>query len=621
MIRPPSLHSSEANYGLVRLGVVLLAFASTLLGNNPPPGQPSPMLAAYLGFALLALLFAATRSDSDRRRLLVGTLIDAGFIGAILSTHAALPLLAATPLLTAAAAWCVARAEHTVVIGFHGLALSIAWSASGWHLTPGLQLAAAVYLVAATLYAFWLGSSHRQASTSAPTSSGQPHTQNAAIDTPLLHAELLYDTQAVQPPQCSAISQQRLQVLFGNSSDSAQLKSLLHDWGAHIESTKDSAGLLAQTFRALEERGEQPDAIIIDARGRGEDPEQLLKLCQHSPQLAGLRYILITNSEDPSEIKRLRGTGFAAVLQSPLDKTLLFNALHPQPADTQTQGVSSLLDRYLRAKSPLPPLDILLAVQNQIQLKVIRRLLERNGHNVYTTSSGEPTLDAMTAHRFDVAMLDLDLPEMDGIEITRIYRLTHPKPTATPIVILSNQFSVELQRSCEHAGAEAVLGLPLQPEQLNAALGMVTGLGEDEHSAPGLWLGKPVFSGAQENMEELDRHTLQELEQLGNGLGFVQELVEHFINDSNEMLRDMQYAAEMQDLEAFRDCAHALKGSAGSVGAIRLQQFCISMTQLRFGDLRHDSANSLDKLRSTLLSAHDALLSYLNERREQAKRS
>ena len=255
-----------------------------------------------------------------------------------------------------------------------------------------------------------------------------------------------------------------IHLLQGNTPENQRLVQLLHGWNIGVHASTDIAAFIAEAYRCTVDAG-APDALLIDSRGRPENPLELLDLLRNSSRLGALRYILI--SDEPIQAGN---PGYDAVLHSPLDKTLLFSALHAQPRRAQHAGVTPLLDHYLRTRSILPPLEILVAIGNQVQLKMVRRQLARQGHHVYTASSGELALDAMTAHHFDVAILDVSLDDMDGMEVAHLYRMTHPKPLASPIVMLASEPSIELQQRCEDAGAAALLGLPLQLQRLDDTL-------------------------------------------------------------------------------------------------------------------------------------------------------
>ena len=604
-------NTEEFSYAVLRTGVALLGLASPmLLAGNSLLDPQSHVLLGYLGFALLSLVFALAAPLSRNQQLLGGTFFDAAFIGAALSTHSALPLLAASPLLMIGAAWCLRPAQHIQVIALHALGLLLAWHVSAWHLAPGMQLLASLYLVGGAFYALRLGQQAAKAT--------RPNIEDEAVAGKSgLPPELLYDPDAESELGCSNISEQSVLLLHGNATDSSKLLTQLRNWGIDLLASRDVAEVLSHAVTTADSR-KTPKALLVDARGRSEHPLHLLTLLQGSPVLSRLRFIAIIDG-DKRLAHELTEAGYNAVLTSPLDKTLLFNALHPRHQHAASAGISSLLDRYIQAKSPLPPQDILLAMQNQVQLTVTKRLLEKSGHNVYTTSSGEQALDAIIAHRFDVALIDNTLGDMEGTEVTRIYRLTHPRPHSTPVVLMSGHLTMELQQRCEQAGADAMLTLPVKPARLNKVLEkLVTPLTTENTSTKQQRGLAPI---APETVDELDLQTLQDLEKLGNGLDFVRDLVENFGADGNELISAMRQSVQHQDIDSFRDCAHALKGSAGSVGAVRLQQFCINLSNISLREFQVETPSLLQSLEDALQLSLDALLDYINKRAEQVSRN
>lgn len=602
-----TLRSATFNYALLRSGIALLAFAWPLAGGEISRlAEQSPLLSAYLGFALISLL-TSLRRDPRRRQLLATTFFDAVAIGAALSAHASPLLLVASPLLMFGAKMALPRHALRQTIAQHLLALAIAWAVAGWHVPPVLQATLAGYLLSGAWMAY------------RPTRTGRTPGSRPAATIGSAPASAPPAGDGERPPQPSLPpapdGRQHWLLLQGNARDSRSLADTLRGWGAHVEASGDLAELLALAYASMQDIAQPPPVVIVDQRDRSEAPAQLLNLFRDSPALASLRLILLTGSQGHGD-DALLNAGYSAVLASPLDKTLLFNALHaPQPGG-DSAGVTSLLDHYLRARNPLPPLEILLALPSQMQLKVHKRLLEREGHSVYVTGSGEQALDALTAHRFDLAMIHAGLPDMDGFELTRIYRLTHPGPQGTPVVMLAEQADGEMQQRCRHAGAQAMLGLPLQTESLRA---LQERLFATDDFAPGK--SAALILSEHRAMHKLAPEILMELEQLGNGLGFVRELVDSFIDDSNRLLRDMRSAAHRLDLESFRDCAHALKGSAGSLGAARLQQYSLGLALLSPDELQSNGERLLQHLQELLREAHDALVRYIDKRQEQASRN
>ena len=125
----------------------------------------------------------------------------------------------------------------------------------------------------------------------------------------------------------------------------------------------------------------------------------------------------------------------------------------------------------LRAPAPIRPLDVLLAEDNLINQKVAVRLLEKQGHRVVVVPNGRDAVDAVRVRRFDVVLMDLHMPEMDGIEATRAIReLEAAFGAHTPIIALTAGAMAEDRQQCLEAGMDAYLTKPVRLDGLTEAL-------------------------------------------------------------------------------------------------------------------------------------------------------
>jgi len=606
------LRTIDSNYALVRLGVALLALASLTLPawSSHEALTDRPITLIYLLYAVSLLGLSILWPFENPLRLVDTALIDAFLINSAITLEGSTILLAATPLLIVATAWATNRRDMGIVTSYHLLALSLAWIISQWHLSPAMQGLAAVYLAATITYALRLNRRIHTEETLTQEVDAQAEAREAEKATPVMPATIQDENPRLQ-----------VNLLQGSANNVEDLEQLLLGWGMEVSTFRESAAFIAQSyFDSRHNKG--PDVLLLDQRGRSGQATEILSMCRSSQALASLRCILISDTPDDNAKETGRLEAFDSVLLAPLDKTLLFNAIHATKSSSgtnETNGVTSLLDRYIRQKTHLPPLEILIAIENQVQLKLVKTQLERDGHHVYTTSSGEQALDAMTAHSFDVAMLDLQLQDMDAIEVTRIYRLTHSRSISSPVVMIAAELSLETQQRCEHAGADAALTLPLRSHQLNATLARLTGQ-EGAIASVGL-PHSPAPDSSTRNLDVIDTQTLRELEQLGNGLEFLKDLLDSFVSDSNELFEMLQAKISVEDLDAIHDYAHALKGSAGSVGASRLQNCCVQLTTIQPHELKEQHRKLVSDIKQELRNAHTALLNYVDERNEHASRS
>ena len=99
-------------------------------------------------------------------------------------------------------------------------------------------------------------------------------------------------------------------------------------------------------------------------------------------------------------------------------------------------------------------------------MKVLKGVLEGAGHEVEITTDGEAALSALERTRFDIALLDINMPEVNGYEVTKLYRVGHIGEWRLPIVALTADATSETERLCREAGMDAVLIKPVEAAQL-----------------------------------------------------------------------------------------------------------------------------------------------------------
>jgi two-component system sensor histidine kinase RpfC len=183
----------------------------------------------------------------------------------------------------------------------------------------------------------------------------------------------------------------------------------------------------------------------------------------HSPD----KVDLITLEADNYSAAQLVGMGYKCLLTSPIDKTLLFNTVHSVRAvDAESKDVISFMRHYERANTEKQKLNILIADDNGTNRVILSKILERAGHNVNMVENGEQALDILEDHAYDLAIMDMNMPVMGGLEAFKIYRATDSKKPQMPVIILTASATVDAKQACEEAGVDAFLTKPIETRSL-----------------------------------------------------------------------------------------------------------------------------------------------------------
>jgi len=210
---------------------------------------------------------------------------------------------------------------------------------------------------------------------------------------------------------------------------------------------------------------------------------------------------------------------------------------------------------------------LLLVEDNLINQKVAALCLRRLGFEVVTASNGKTAIEAVGQTRFAAILMDCHMPVMDGYEATmRIRELSNGD---VPIIAMTGASHEKERKRCTDAGMNDHLVKPVNPETLARMLDK--------------WVPLPLMTreldrdqGKENEMSErdsiLDRGVLTSLRELGGeeDPGLFVELVNLFLEDTPERMRELSAALEKQDPRAIEHAAHALKSSAANLGALGL---------------------------------------------------
>jgi two-component system, sensor histidine kinase RpfC len=372
----------------------------------------------------------------------------------------------------------------------------------------------------------------------------------------------------------------------------------------------------AQTGRARS--SEAAAARISEAQSLGR-PYHMLLVCERQDDggqaLARLRNsrsktlpaILCTSDASAMRRSEALNAGYASVLQMPFEKRLLFNAIHAASAARAGQeGVISLSDYYAARDSNRRRFHVLVAEDDATNQRVLQTILERAGHGVRLVSNGEEALDVLENERFDVIIMDLNMPELGGLDAVRTYRFVDPEGSDVPVIMLSADVTPETIKDCRDAGIDAFLPKPVEARKLLDEIASLLGKRDSPAAA---------VSARQETGEAsvLNLKTLADLEMIGSGNRFMTDLVNGFIQDGEVLLTQMQASLETGNYEDFRDLVHAMKGSAITLGAERLCRTCASVTAQTTSEMESGKARMLKLVRERFQQAHAALLDYLKK--------
>jgi len=416
----------------------------------------------------------------------------------------------------------------------------------------------------------------------------------------------------------AALVDRRALVLSSEPEAAESLRAHLSGWGVHVTSVDRSAQAFARIVGSSNARTPF-DFILVVSERLDIDTAGFARAVQSDSTIRESRLILVTRGEDGGE--PVASEGYSATLPAPVDKRMLFNALHFSRAGTPEDdpSVGRLVEKYRRKNVGGRKLRVLVAEDNRTNQMVIGKILERAGHDFKIVANGEEVLDALKGQAFDIALLDLHMPVMGGVEAAKLSRFLSPGSPRMPIVALTADATAEARAECAEAGMDACLTKPIDSVKLFDLFESLVPAGTSvrriaEESTPGTEEEGGAAPEGQEETPCLDPRYLQELSDLGGNSDFVIRLAWTFLKGSKEKLRGLERAVADRDIERARELAHALKGNSGQIGALALMQACDRFSGIAAGELERYGEAYLEELKEELSRARTALDEYLGTR-------
>jgi two-component system sensor histidine kinase RpfC len=265
-------------------------------------------------------------------------------------------------------------------------------------------------------------------------------------------------------------------------------------------------------------------------------------------------------------------------------------------------------------------LRVLVADDNRTNQRVLERILARGGHDVALAANGEEALDALEQSSFDLVLMDVNMPVLNGLEATRLLRFMALGQQHVPVLGLTADATPEAAALCRQAGMDACLTKPVEPDRLLAAIAAVLPLaaartaslpqGTATAAPPSVANPDVTHIASHPRFRQaggaLDERMLSDLVALG-GRRFLADLITDFLADAESLIGELAEHATRGDVHGFLAHAHALRSCAANIGARALHDHCLSCRQITAAQLTASGARPVAGFEAELERARRAL--------------
>lgn len=375
-----------------------------------------------------------------------------------------------------------------------------------------------------------------------------------------------------------------LRVLFADDIELNRtiFEKQLASWGIDVVTVADGEAALS-AIQDASDRGCPFDAAILDHCMPNMDGEELAQKIRERSELDPIKLILASSLDLRDDLDRLRQIGFVDCLTKPIRQSKLYESLaaacgivtgDPVQKSTGNDQNDPAADAEL---TPSRALRVLLAEDNPTSQLLVRQILDIGGHHVEIVCNGLEAVAAVRRTDYDVVLMDVNMPEMDGLEaLAEIRKLGGDKGRVPILALTANAMAGDRERFLA-LGMDDYLSKPLDRRKLNAMLNEWGG------EAPGTAAASGTVETPSANAEVdlLDRKLLEDWEDFLDEENFTEFLLNHAEGAANYMIQ-LAEAVSAGTIDDVRKIAHDLKSTCGSIGlmqthgiAERMEEACV----------------------------------------------
>jgi signal transduction histidine kinase/ligand-binding sensor domain-containing protein/DNA-binding response OmpR family regulator len=268
----------------------------------------------------------------------------------------------------------------------------------------------------------------------------------------------------------AAMAQRRVLIVDDNKTNRFVLNQQLTNWGFKFEEAASGEQALNR-LRAARDEGNPFSIALLDMQMPGMDGATLGTIIKEDPELTDISLIMLTSLGKMGDDPEMKEIGFSACLTKPVKQSQLYDCL------VQAVGEKTRQDRKPRepkegnlALSDVP-LNLLMAEDNPVNQKVGVRILEKFGHSVDVVDNGRKAVEALIQNEYDMVLMDIQMPEMDGLEATRTIRAAGEVLDARiPIIAMTANAMKGDREACLAAGMDDYISKPVTPKEIRKVL-------------------------------------------------------------------------------------------------------------------------------------------------------
>ena len=366
---------------------------------------------------------------------------------------------------------------------------------------------------------------------------------------------------AAATPTHTILSGVRVLIVDDNRTNRRILEGLVKRWGMNPTTAADGEKALAALLTA--QRIDEPyELILTDMHMPKMDGFGLVEEIKQRPGLSTSTIMMLTSGGQRGDAARCGELGISAYLLKPVRQVELREAIMRVLGSKEQAKAAPMITRYSMQQDsePRKGMSILLAEDNPVNQKLAIRLLEKRGHRVTVAFNGEQALFAIEKERFDLVLMDVQMPEMDGLQATTLLREKEKLSGHHQAVVAMTALAMKGDRErCMAAGMDGYLSKPISPQELDDLLDLYQPLVHD--AVPGAGVSQ------KSDLENISVCSSDLFDRLDGDRGLLAELLGLFREDSPGQIQVARTAISKGDAATLQRVGHTFRGALANLSA------------------------------------------------------
>ena len=410
----------------------------------------------------------------------------------------------------------------------------------------------------------------------------------------------------LRPPAPQNLETELLEVpvllVDDNATNLRILQEVLSGWGMHVVTARNGMEAV-DCMKTAEQGGQAFRLAIVDSHMPGMDGFDLAKKIKEDPRLSRSLIMMLTSGGQCGDAARCRNLGIAAYLMKPVHKSELLSAVVAVLGEGIKDSGPRLITRHDLPRLPRK-LNLLIVEDNPVNQVVIQRMLEKMAHGTEIAANGKIAVALATTGKFDAVLMDVQMPEMDGLTATKkIREYEKNSGVRIPIIAMTAHAMKGDKERCLDSGMDAYVAKPVSRKDVEEALQIFfpqTAPSAETNVAP-----TPVPKTIWDRAKTLER--------LEGDENLLREVIHIFLEETPNLLAELHRGLADRNSEAVERTAHSLKGELGYLGLTTASERARDLEQMGHTLNLAQAAQSLTLLDAEIGTAIAEIRSIMHE--------